>query len=73
MRVEHRLYKCTACGHEKMISTNHQGECLDYCERCSWKANYAPSYLTPTHAHCRAFEYVNKETEGDQANKDETI
>ena len=39
MKVEPKTYQCTACGHKQSISTNHDGECLNYCHGCSWKVN----------------------------------
>lgn len=37
MKVIHRNYGCTSCGHEQIISTNHTGLCYDVCRNCSWK------------------------------------
>ena len=36
-KVSSKLYKCTRCGHESMISTNHWGEIYPRCSKCSWK------------------------------------
>jgi hypothetical protein len=42
--VSTRRYRCGNCGHIRMISTNHYGECygqaalkLNMCPECSWK------------------------------------
>ncbi len=53
-------YKCTACGHNKKIKTNHTGTVVDHCPKCSWKANYADSYVMPGHNHGRKFEHVKE-------------
>lgn len=37
MKVAYRPYRCSACGHEKSIQTNHEGRCADWCPGCSWK------------------------------------
>jgi DNA-directed RNA polymerase subunit RPC12/RpoP len=42
-RAEWKSYRCLACGHVQSISTNHYGECFDYCGGCSWKSQgYRP-------------------------------
>ncbi len=38
LKYEHRLYKCTLCGHETRIGTNHTSSCYNYCKGCSWKS-----------------------------------
>lgn len=40
MFMELRNYRCSCCGHEKKISTNHKTSCWSYCEDCSWKGLY---------------------------------
>ncbi len=58
-----RLYECQNCGYRQLITTTHEGSCLDYCGRagghgdrddnkggCSWK----PSWKGPgedTHSY----------------------
>lgn len=37
--IEFKLYKCSQCGHEKEIDTNHYGECYSFgryntCPKC---------------------------------------
>lgn len=39
MRIKNKLYKCNQCGFEKMIETNHYGECYslgnyNVCPKC---------------------------------------
>ena len=36
-KYTHKKYKCTSCGHESMIGTNHYGECYPRCINCGWK------------------------------------
>jgi len=38
LKYEHRRYRCTVCGHETTIGTNHTDSCLNHCTECSWKA-----------------------------------
>jgi hypothetical protein len=70
--MKYRVYKCTACGKEKDICTNHTGSCIDYCPNCSWKANYARSFPVPGHSHGRIFEYV-KEISGPDLTEEMTF
>ena len=30
----HKPYRCTKCGREEKIRTNHWGECYPYCKTC---------------------------------------
>ena len=46
-KVRYRAYRCTVCGHEQKIQTNHDGTCLDYCKGCSWKPSCGPAYHIP--------------------------
>ena len=39
-----KRYKCTRCGHERLLGTNHWGECYPTCPGCSWK-NPMASYV----------------------------
>ena len=32
-----KKYRCTECGHESMMGTNHWGECYPRCKKCGWK------------------------------------
>ena len=32
-----KRYRCTECGHESLIDTNHWGECYPRCTKCAWK------------------------------------
>lgn len=32
-----KRYRCTRCGYERCIGTNHWGECYPTCPHCSWK------------------------------------
>lgn len=32
-----KLYRCNNCGHQRMIGTNHFGECYLRCPNCSWR------------------------------------
>jgi len=32
-----KRYRCTTCGHESLIGTNHWGECYPRCTACGWK------------------------------------
>lgn len=43
-KMSDKLYKCSECGHTKLIKTNHFSECygqaalrLNMCPKCSWK------------------------------------
>lgn len=47
LRVTYRPYKCTNCGHEQEIQTNHTGECMDYCKGCSWMPSQGKGYKIP--------------------------
>lgn len=64
MKVTWKIYKCRACGHEQMISTNHRGSCVDFCTECSWKMNYcAPENCVPMFGRMyRPFDYVKEAT-----------
>ena len=33
----YKLYRCTECGHESKIGTNHWGKCSPRCPQCGWK------------------------------------
>ena len=33
-KVEAKLYRCTKCGREEMLETNHYYECYPYCHSC---------------------------------------
>ena len=35
--VSWKPYKCVVCGTVRYISTNHTGDCYDYCSGCSCK------------------------------------
>jgi len=41
-KVSTKLYKCSACGKEQLINTNHNGRCMDHCKGCSWQAMAFP-------------------------------
>lgn len=60
---ESRLYRCTVCGHQKKITTNHTDSCADYCNDCSWKPSAGPSYSIPALGSqtYRLFVYVQPE------------
>ncbi len=30
-----KTYRCTGCGTEKQIGTNHWGQCYPYCGKCN--------------------------------------
>ena len=32
-----KKYKCSRCGREEQIGTNHWGACYPRCKGCSWK------------------------------------
>ncbi|MBF0553228.1 MAG: hypothetical protein HQK96_01580 [Nitrospirae bacterium] len=32
-----KKYRCTSCGHESMIGTNHYGQIYPRCKNCGWK------------------------------------
>lgn len=56
-----RTYKCTVCSARKLITTNHEGTCLDHCVECSWKSiGFGPGVQMFGTWH-RLFEFV-KET-----------
>jgi hypothetical protein len=38
LKYDYRPYKCTVCGYETMIGTNHTDSCMNYCRNCSWKS-----------------------------------
>lgn len=64
MEQTFKKYTCSLCGAIKEIRTNHNGECLDYCSGCSWKAFYrgeSNSFATPLHKHCRVFRIEGRE------------
>lgn len=56
LMIRYRPYKCTACGHESNISTNHTDVCYDYCTKCSWMCSKYPAMIFGTHYY-RAFAY----------------
>lgn len=35
--MSHKTYMCAACGATTSLNTNHYGDCLHYCKKCSWK------------------------------------
>jgi len=37
-KYDHRLYRCTVCGNQTTIGTNHTGPCMSHCKSCSWKS-----------------------------------
>ena len=38
LKYEHRPYRCTVCGNQTTIGTNHTASCLSHCTSCSWKS-----------------------------------
>ena len=36
----YRNFKCKNCGTVKLIQTNHEDSCIDYCPECSWKPSF---------------------------------
>ena len=59
MKVDCRPYRCVSCGHQKSISTNHEGPCYAHCEGCSWKALAFPGVHMFGTWH-RAFEFAGQ-------------
>jgi hypothetical protein len=61
-KVEHKPYRCTLCGHEQDISTNHYGNVYSQCKGCSWKSEgFGPGQrIGPGPIH-REFEYAGDE------------
>jgi hypothetical protein len=41
-KYSHKKYRCTRCGHESMIGTNHWGPCYPFCKGCSWSHPMQP-------------------------------
>lgn len=39
LKYEHRLYRCTLCGTESLVGTNHTSTCYNDCKGCSWKSH----------------------------------
>ncbi len=39
-QVKYRPYKCSDCGKEQSLQTNHTGEVSAYCHGCSWKPSF---------------------------------
>lgn len=59
MKLAYRPYKCTVCGHEEEIQTNHTGTVSNYCKGCSWKPSFGPGHKIPAlgnHTY-RVFKY----------------
>lgn len=56
LKVKARPFRCEVCGRVQIITTNHRGECIDYCGRpgtelkpgsisgggCSWAPSKGP-------------------------------
>lgn len=60
MKREARPYRCEACGHETMITTNHTEPCWNHCPGCSWKGiGYATGMYLFGSLH-RFFVYAGK-------------
>ena len=41
-KITDKRYKCTSCGHEHTLSTNHYGETYGCCPSCGWKHRLGP-------------------------------
>jgi len=51
MKLERRSYRCKNCGHEQLITTNHEG---------SWKPSFG-KYAVPFNGRTyRPFEFVRQ-------------
>lgn len=58
MTHEARTYRCLNCNTLQTITTNHLGQCFDYCRECSWKPSFG-QYSVPMFGRTyRPFEYV---------------
>jgi hypothetical protein len=42
LKVAYRNFKCKNCDHVQPIQTNHEGECFNYCKKCSWMVGGSP-------------------------------
>lgn len=56
LKVAYRPYKCTACGHEDSVSTNHTDLCYSFCNNCSWTCGKYESLMF-NGRHYSAFVY----------------
>lgn len=64
MKYKLRPYRCTVCGHEKEIKTNHEVSCFNHCEGCSWKGEgFGPAISIPAIGarNYRRFEFIQEE------------
>lgn len=62
-----RAYRCTNCGTDQQISTNHTGPCFDFCRGCSWAPSFgmgAPMFGRTY----RAFVFVGEAPAPDEVN-----
>ncbi len=41
LKMEYRPYKCSVCGNVQSLNTTHLGPVLAYCDKCSWKRDFA--------------------------------
>ena len=59
-----RRYRCTNCGNEQQITTNHTDVCFDHCRECSWKGTWGnnPGAIM-FGTWYRPFEYLDEITE----------
>jgi hypothetical protein len=69
----YRPYRCTCCGHEKKIGTNHTDRCADYCHGCSWKVSAYPIAMIVADRAYRMFEYVAPDGEPVQEKTEDPI
>lgn len=55
----YRAYKCTACGHEQEVQTDHTNKALAVCQHCSWMASKYDGVTLFGTAH-RWFSYMGQ-------------
>lgn len=63
LMVRYRPYRCTVCGFEMDLSTNHTGSCSAICPGCSWMPSFGEGHSIPalgSHTY-RTFEYCGPE------------
>ena len=64
LKHTYRPYRCTVCGHEQEIGTNHTGACSDICKGCSWKGEgFGAGHKIPALGGntYRRFEFIEEE------------
>jgi DNA-directed RNA polymerase subunit RPC12/RpoP len=63
LKYKYRHYKCSVCGHEMEIKTNHEEFVLNHCPGCSSDPSQGNAYAIPALGEqiFRRFNFVKGE------------